>query len=84
MEKANKECTMTITARRKTKQAHKAARKKTKSTAKAGVRLVYPNDSPTAIERGQRLAEQIRKELAGLDNESLNETMSQLRGREWS
>ncbi len=75
---------MTITARRKTKQTHKKTRKTIKSTAKAGVRLVYPNDSLTAKERGQRLAEQIRKELAELDNESLNETMSKLRGREWS
>ncbi len=75
---------MTMTTRRKTKQTRKAGRKTIKSTAKANVRLVYPNDSPAAIERGQRLAEQIRKELAELDNESLNETMSKLRGREWS
>ncbi len=75
---------MTITARRKTKQTHKTARKTIKATAKAGVRLVYPNDSPAAIVRGQRLAEQVRKELAGLGDQSLDETMSQLRGREWS
>ncbi len=75
---------MTITARRKTKQTHKTARKTIKSIAKAGVRLVYPTDSPVAVERGQRLAEQIRKELAELDNESLNETMYKLRGRAWS
>ncbi len=75
---------MTITARRKTKQVRKTTRKTTKSVAASSVRLVYPNDSPAATERGQRLAEQIRKELAELDNESLNETMSKLRGREWS
>ena len=75
---------MTITARKKTKQIRKTTRKATKQIAPASVRLVYPNDSPAAIQRGQRLAEQVRKELAGLDHESLNETMSQLRGREWS
>ncbi len=75
---------MTITARKKTKQVRKTARKITKSVAASNVRLVYPNDSPAAIERGRRLADQVRKELAGLGDESLDETMSQLRGREWS
>lgn len=75
---------MTVTARRKTKQIRKATRKTTKSDVTPGVRLVYPSDSLAAIERGRRLAEQIRKELAGLDHESLNDVMSQLRGREWS
>ncbi len=53
--------------RRKTKRVRKAALKPIKAAAKAGVRLVYPNDSPAAIERGRRLAEQVRKELAELD-----------------
>ncbi len=75
---------MTVTAGKKTKQIRKVKRQVTKRVNAAGVRLVYPNESPAAIERGRRLAEQVRKELAGLDHESLNETMSQLRGREWS
>ncbi len=75
---------MTITARRKTKQSRKTTRKRTKSAVGAGVRLVYPNQSLAAIERGRRLANQVRKELAGPNKESLDEAMSRLRGREWS
>ncbi len=75
---------MTISARKKTKQSRKTIRKTTKSAVRGSVRLVYPNQSLAAIERGRRLANQVRKELAGLNKESLGEAMSQLRGREWS
>jgi hypothetical protein len=75
---------MAITVRRKGKQVRKTTRRTPKSAVTAGVRLVYPSDSPAAIERGRRLAERIRKELAGSDSESLNDAMSNLRGREWS
>ncbi len=75
---------MTITARKKTKRVRRTTRKTAKSTVRGSVRLVYPNHSLAAIERGRRLADQIRKELAGLNKESLDEAMSQLRGREWS
>ena len=48
------------------------------------VRLVRPKGTPAAIERGRRLAIEIRKELAVLDDASLDETMRHLRGRSWS
>lgn len=50
----------------------------------ASVYLVRPKGTPAAIERGRRLAEEVRKELAVLDNASLDETMRGLRGRTWS
>jgi len=48
------------------------------------VRLVRPKGTPAAIARGRRLAIEIRKELAVLDDASLDETMRHLRGRSWS
>jgi uncharacterized membrane protein len=52
--------------------------------ATATVYLVRPKGTPAAIERGRRLADKVRKELAALDDESLDETMRRLRGRSWS
>ena len=48
------------------------------------VHIVEPNGSPEAIRRGRRLAAKIRKELAGTDMGTLDETMIRLRGRSWS
>jgi hypothetical protein len=74
---------MAITTRRKTK-SRGTPRKAAKKAAALEVRLVHPSNSPAVIERGRRLADQVRLELAASDHESLDETMSQLRGREWS
>ena len=81
---------MTIVNRKQTRtvqhSAHRAQRPVASAPRKPGstVRLVRPQGTPDAIERGRRLAEEVRKELAELDNESLDETMRQLRGRSWS
>jgi hypothetical protein len=48
------------------------------------VYLVRPKGTPAAIARGRRLAEEVRKELAVLNDASLDETMRQRRGRSWS
>ncbi len=50
----------------------------------AGVQLVRPASSAVAVRRGRRLAKTIRAELAKSITGSLDETMSQLRGRAWS
>lgn len=47
------------------------------------VHLVLPDTSAEAVERGQRLAQQIREELKTSSVGSLDETMSSLRGRAW-
>ncbi len=75
---------MTVITRKRTKRMGKPGEKRTHKVRTAGVRVVYPDQTPNAIRRGRQLAEQVRKELAGLNSQSLNETMSQLRGREWS
>lgn len=49
-----------------------------------GVYLVRPSGSDSAIRRGRRLAKTIQAELAATITASLDETMSQLRGRSWS
>jgi hypothetical protein len=48
------------------------------------VYIVEPNGSPEAVRRGRRLAAEIRKELAGKNLGTLDETMIRLRGRSWS
>lgn len=51
----------------------------------AEVRLVPPVNSEKAAREGQKLAAEIRAELAGAENAAtLAETMQQLRGRSWS
>lgn len=52
--------------------------------ASVTVYLVRPKGTRTAIERGRRLAEQVRRELAAHESGSLDEAMQQLRGRTWS
>jgi hypothetical protein len=47
------------------------------------VHLVLPDSSAEVVERGQRMAEQIRDELKAVAVGSLDETMSALRGRAW-
>ena len=48
------------------------------------VYIMRPTRSPAAIRRGHRLAAEIRKELAGKETGTLEETMIRLRGRSWS
>lgn len=47
------------------------------------VQLMRPANSEMAIRRGRRLAKTVRSEL-NKANDSLEETMAQLRGRSWS
>jgi hypothetical protein len=47
------------------------------------VYLVSPNASPDAIQQGRKLAEEVRTEIQD-SGESLDETMSRMRGRKWS
>jgi regulator of protease activity HflC (stomatin/prohibitin superfamily) len=46
--------------------------------------LIRPSGDPTAKKRGQQLAATVRAELNATANESLDETMKQMRGRAWS
>lgn len=81
---------MTVLTRKQTKTMRRPAprvirkRKVAPQKAPLTVYLVRPKGTPAAIERGRRLAEEVRKELAVLDNASLDETMRGLRGRSWS
>jgi len=47
------------------------------------VRIIQPNSSPEAIQRGQQMAEVVRDELKGAMTGSLDEIMTSLRGRSW-
>lgn len=47
------------------------------------VYLAKPDTSAEAIQRGRRLAEEMRSEIQEAD-ETLDEAMSRLRGRQWS
>jgi len=81
---------MTIQTRKRTKTMRRPVRRVTRKlkldTRKSTmtVYLVRPKGTHAAIERGRRLAEKVRQELAVLDNESLDQTMLRLRGRSWS
>ena len=81
---------MTVLTRKQSQPMRRPAprvirkRKLTSQKAAATVYLVRPKGTPAAIERGRRLAEEVRKELAALDDASLDETMRHLRGRSWS
>ena len=48
------------------------------------VRIISPSGNTLAIRRGQLLAKQIRGKLNPSITESLDETMSKMRGRSWS
>ncbi len=74
---------MTVNTRSKARRTRKTTQAK-RSVKTGGVRIVYPKTSPAAIKRGRQQAALVRRELALLRSESLNEAMSQLRGREWS
>lgn len=73
----------TRTVRPTTRQpARRISRKPALTPTKSPVTvyLVRPTGTPAAIERGRRLAEEVRKELAVLDDASLDETMRRMRG----
>ena len=48
------------------------------------VRIISPSGDALAMRRGQRLAKQIHRKLSASIAESLDETMSKMRGRSWS
>jgi len=50
----------------------------------AGVYLARPTGNAAAIRRGRRLAKAIQAELAVTAANSLDETMTRLRGQAWS
>ncbi|MBI5650796.1 MAG: hypothetical protein HZC40_10205 [Chloroflexi bacterium] len=75
---------MTILTRRATQRLVSPLRHSTRKSVVWRVKLVRPPHSLAAIQRGRRLATSVRKELATLDNESLDATMAQMRGRAWS
>ncbi len=52
--------------------------------AAAHPHLVPPNRSVEAVAQGEQLAAQVRQELANSLDSSLEEAMSDLRGRSWS
>ena len=49
-----------------------------------GVKLVHPSNTAETVRTARLLADEVRKELQATDDQSLNETMRQLRGRSWS
>jgi hypothetical protein len=80
---------MTVMTRKRIQTISRPKRRTTREFSSASriqvirVRLVRPRNRRAAIQRGQRLADVVRQELA-LDQESLDKTMAQLRGRAWS
>ena len=50
----------------------------------AGVYLARPTGQAAAARRGRRLAKTIQAELAAAPTDSLDETMTRLRGQAWS
>jgi hypothetical protein len=75
---------MTILTRKATRRLASPLRHSARKSVVWRVKLVRPTHSHAVIQRGRRLATTVRKELATLDNESLDATMAQLRGRAWS
>ncbi len=84
---------MAIATRKRTKNnrnvTHRTIRKirqpeQGKQSALAGIYLARPTRNPAEVERGRKLAEEVRKELDVLNSESLDQVMSRLRGRAWS
>ncbi len=49
-----------------------------------GVRLEYPERTPSAIANGQRLAKEIQQSLCSAEVGNLEDEMRSLRGRSWS
>ena len=52
-------------------------------TKRNQVFLVSPDPSAEAVQKGCRLAEEVRAELKTMEAGSLEETMTALRGRSW-
>ncbi len=50
----------------------------------SSVKIVRPIGTAASVRRGQRLAKQIKAKLSSSVTETLDETMSRLRGRSWS
>ncbi|TET68621.1 MAG: hypothetical protein E3J40_00860 [Dehalococcoidia bacterium] len=49
-----------------------------------GVRLEYPNRTPSAIADGEQLAKEIQQSLSSVKTGSFDDEMRSLRGRSWS
>ena len=49
-----------------------------------GVRLEYPNRTPSAIADGEQLAKEIQQALSSVEIGSFDDNMRSLRGRSWS
>lgn len=49
-----------------------------------GVRLEYPNRTPSAIADGEQLAKEIQQSLSSVEIGSFDDEMRSLRGRSWS
>lgn len=49
-----------------------------------GVRLEYPNRTPSAIADGEQLAKEIQQSLSSVEMGSFDDEMRSLRGRSWS
>ncbi len=49
-----------------------------------GVRLEYPNRTPSAIANGKRIAKEIQQSLSSVEIGSFDDEMRSLRGRSWS
>ena len=49
-----------------------------------GVRLEYPERTPSAIARGKQMAEEIQQSLYSAEVGNLEDEMQSLRGRSWS
>ena len=87
----HEEFSMTVLSRKPTRTSRSTTRRPTRRISRKPVHtptkspvtvyLVRPKGTPAAIERGRRLAEEVRKELAVLDDASLDETMRRMRGR---
>jgi hypothetical protein len=50
----------------------------------SGVKIVVPAKNADAVRHGQKLADEVRKELQRTRTKSLDKTMRRLRGRSWS
>lgn len=49
-----------------------------------GIRLEYPNRTPSAIADGEQLAKEIQQSLSSVEIGSFDDEMRSLRGRSWS
>ncbi len=73
-----------MTSRQTRNNRRTTSRTPGKRSASRSIFLVRPSRDPAAIERGKQLATLVRQELAVLNNKSLDEVMSHMRGRAWS